>query len=310
MAIPDWQTDFIEVGERAYAYVQAGGGFCVSNAGMLLTEDGPIAIDALFTPAMTEAFQDAALGTAGGGARLLINTHHHIDHTLGNTLFDAPILAQSSARAAMERAGLPKERLLQVAPSFEHDLASVERIRLPSITFDDKLTIHDRTREIFLTHVGRAHTVGDILIHIPDNKLLYAGDIAFFYVTPLAADGNISNWIGVLDTIAGMDVEIIVPGHGPVGSKRDLAEQREYFVLIRDEARAAYDRRLDAADAARAIYPKLGRFAEWGEAERLFPNVMRLYSEFDGRPDDPLDAARVFAGMLEFKREIEGTSQA
>lgn len=304
MPVPDWQTEFIEVGERAYAYVQAGGGFCVSNAGMLLTNDGPVAIDALFTPTMTQAFQDAALGTAGSGARLLINTHHHVDHTLGNAQFDAPVLAQASVREMMQRVGLPKERLIAVAPHFKSELDQVSGIRLPSITFERTLSIYDRDREIRLTHVGPAHTIGDTLIYVPEAKLLYAGDIAFFYVTPLATDGNVSNWIGVLDAIAAMDVETIVPGHGPVGTKQDLAELRAYFALIRDEAKSAYGRGEDAPTATRAIYPRLGRFQQWGEAERLFANVMRLYTEFEGRPDAPLDAARVFAGMAELRQEI------
>jgi cyclase len=309
MSVPDWRTEFTEVGDRAFAYVQAGGGFCVSNAGLLLTDDGPIAIDALFTPAMTRAFQ-AAARPHGGDARLLIDTHHHVDHTLGNALFHAPVIAHRRAREEMQRAGLHKERLLQIAPYFAKALAEVgpESVRLPSITFESDLTLYDGAREIRLLPVGRAHTAGDILIYLPQDRLLYAGDVAFHYVTPLAAEGHVSTWIDVLDRIAGMDVETIVPGHGPVGTKSDLAELRDYFTVVRDQASAAHDAGIDAAQAAREIYTRLGRFQAWGEAERLHINVMRLYSEFAGAPEAPLDAAQSYGGMAALAREIGSAS--
>ena len=307
MSVPDWRTEFVEVGDRAFAYVQAGGGFCVSNAGLLLTEDGPIAIDALFSPAMTRAFQAAA--SSHGAVRLLIDTHHHIDHTLGNALFHAPVLAHRRTREEMQRAGLHKERLLTIAPYFADDLAEVgpESIKLPSIVFDGDLTLYDGAREIRLLHVGKAHTAGDTLIYLPADRLLYAGDIAFHYVTPLAAEGHISNWIDVLDRIAGMDVETIVPGHGPVGTKRDLAELRDYFAEVREQARAAYAAGTDTARATKEIYARLGRFQQWGEAERLYVNVARLYTEFEGQPDAPLPA-NTTPGMLAFRDEIGGAA--
>jgi glyoxylase-like metal-dependent hydrolase (beta-lactamase superfamily II) len=307
VTLPDWQTEFIEVGDRAFAYVQAGGGFCVSNAGLLLTEDGPIAIDALFSPAMTRAFQAAA--GAYGSARLLIDTHHHIDHTLGNALFQAPVLAHRRTREEMQRAGLHKERLLTIAPYFADDLAEVgpESIKLPTIVFDAEMSLFDGAREIRLIHVGKAHTAGDTLIYLPADRLLYAGDVAFHYVTPLAAEGHISTWIDVLDRIAAMDVETIVPGHGPVGTKQDLAELRDYFATVREQARAAYDARADAGQATKEIYARLGRFQQWGEAERLYPNIARLYTEFAGTPDTPLPASTT-PGMLAFRDEIGGAT--
>jgi cyclase len=263
MAIPEWRTQFIEVGDRAFAYVQAGGGFCVANAGLLLT------------------------------AQLLINSHHHVDHTLGNALFDAPILGHAAIREAMLRAGIPKERLISAAPHFAEELAKVRELRPPTQTFTGAMTLYDGDREIQLLHVGTAHTVGDTLVYLPQDRLLYAGDVAFHYVTPLAFEGHVSNWIAVLDHIDGMDVERIVPGHGPVGTKADLRELRDYFALVRDEARKAFDAGAAVEDAVREVASKLGRFAAWTESERVNANVRRLYQEFEGRLDVPLDLAHI-----------------
>src|SRR5437764_1950825 len=168
-----WKTEFVEVGDRAYAYVQATGGFCIANAGLIVTQEGPIAIDALFTPSMTRAFLHEVHNAVDGAVRLLINTHHHVDHTLGNVMFEAPILAHELVRAEMERVGLPKERLLQVAPHFKDELDTVTGVRLPTATFKQSMTLFDGPREIRLMHTGTAHTAGDILVYLPQEKLLY-----------------------------------------------------------------------------------------------------------------------------------------
>ena len=133
--IPAWQTAFVEVGAGAFAYIQATGGFCIANAGLIVTEDGPIAVDALFTPAMTRAFLSAARGAGHGDVRLLINTHHHVDHTLGNALFTAPVLAHELVREEMRHSGFPRERLCAMAPHFTEELAKVKGVRLGYVSF-------------------------------------------------------------------------------------------------------------------------------------------------------------------------------
>ena len=300
----NWSTEFAEVGDGAYAYVQAGGGFCISNAGLIVTEDGPIAIDALFTPSMTRAFLSEVQRAGTGDVRLLINTHHHVDHTLGNALFDAPVLAHELVRTQMQRSGFARERLSQMAPHFAEELSQVSGVRLPTRTFSGQMTLYDRDREIRLIHVGTAHTVGDTLVYLPQDRLLYAGDVAFHYVTPLAFEGHVGNWIDVLRLIDGMDVERIVPGHGPVGTKTDLRELRDYFTLLRAEAKQAHDAGMSADQASREIYPKLGRFGTWEEAERIYPNVLRLYQEFEGRLAEPLDLQAASGGMARFVAEV------
>ncbi len=303
-AIPDWQTEFVEVGDRAYAYVQATGAFCIANAGLLVTEDGPIAIDALFTPAMTRAFLNEARGSGHGDVRLLINTHHHVDHTLGNALFTAPVLGHELIREEMQRVGFPREALCALAPHFADELQKVKAIRPPTVTFRGSLSIHDGAREIVLKHVGTAHTAGDTLVYLPQDRLLYAGDVAFHYVTPLAFEGHVGNWIAVLDEIEGMDVDRIVPGHGPVGTKADLRELRDYFALLKQEAQQAHAAGVGADAAARQIFARLGRFGHWGEAERLYPNVLRVYQELDGTADQPLGLDTTFGGMAHFRDEV------
>jgi cyclase len=283
----DWPTATTELAPGVFAYVQATGAFCVANAGLIAGRDGVTAVDALFTPVMTRALLDEAARVSPRPITRLLNTHHHVDHTLGNAGFppETQIVAHARAKAEMERVGIGVLDIIKrMAPHFTADLAGAAE-RLPDVTFDgDTLELRVDERRLQLLHLGTAHTIGDILVYLPDNRILFAGDVAFFYVTPLAFEGHIGSWIGVgqhvLDEI---DAETIVPGHGPVGTKDDLRRLLGYLRLVHTGSRAAFDADAPPDDAAAAI--DLGEFAEWGESERLIVNVRRCYQEFRGELD-------------------------
>ena len=287
--VPAWSTEMKEVADGVFAYVQATGGFCIANAGLIVGPEGAIAVDALFTPSMTRAFQEQIRRRTAKPVRQLINTHHHVDHTLGNEHFaDIDIVGHIRCREQIERVGVPRDRLNAMAPHFADDIAA-SGIRPPNVTFADRMTLFLGERRVDLMHLGTGHTVDDVLVYLPAEKLLFAGDVAFHYVTPLAFEGHISGWIRVVDAIEAMDVETIVPGHGPVGDKSDLREMRDYLALVRREARRGFREGKPQEEVARRI--KLGRFSRWGESERLIPNVHRLYQEFRGEIDQPMDLA-------------------
>lgn len=274
-------TGLIELEDGVFAYVQKGGGLCVANAGLIVGPESCIVIDALFAPSMTQAFRQEIARVTDKPIRLLINTHHHIDHTLGNAFFpEAQIISHANARCEQKRTGLGVlERLRPVLPELVAEADGVEP-RLSDFTFKDELSLYVGDREVRLLHLGRAHTIGDVLVLLPNEQLLFAGDVAFHGVTPLAFEGHIGDWIGVCDRAAGLDIERIVPGHGPVGGKSALREMRGYLKTIRSQAREAFDAGRSQDEAAAAI--DLGDYTSWLEPERLSLNVARLYQEFRG----------------------------
>ncbi len=281
----EWSTGTTELAPGAFAYVQATGAFCIANAGLIAGRDGTTVIDALFTPPMTRALLDEARHVAPQPITRLLNTHHHVDHTLGNALFPPgiEIVAHAKAKAQMERVPLAViiEAVKRMAPYFAPDLDRIEE-RLPNVTFDgDAMELFVDERRLRLIHYGTGHTRGDVLVHLPDERILFAGDIAFHYVTPVAFEGHIGNWIAitrrVLDEI---EADIIVPGHGPVGTKDDLRAMLAYLELVHAGARRAFDAGASEDDAIRAI--DLGEYAEWGDADRVALNVARCYKEFRG----------------------------
>jgi cyclase len=281
MVARSWPTGMFEVADGVFAYVQEGGGLCISNAGLIVGPDRCIAIDSLFTPAMTLAFRDAIRRVTDKPVRLLINTHHHVDHTLGNALFpEAQILSHHNAKEEQRRVGTGVLELIRPrAPELVQQVDGAQ-LRYPDMTFLGRAKFHLGDREIQLRHFGQAHTAGDALVVLPAERLVFAGDVAFHYVTPLGLEGHIGNWRNVCNKVDGLDVDTIVPGHGPVGGKEHLREMRGYLDTIWQQGRDAFDAGRSPQEASEQI--DLGEYASWTEPERLPLNVSRLYQEFRG----------------------------
>jgi len=285
---PPYQTGVVELGEDLYAYLQWDGGWGISNAGFLVGDDGLLVIDALMAPSMTRRLIEAMRRVSPAPFRHLVNTHMHADHTNGNQFITgAEIVAHEACHAEMaEAARRAAEAAAARAPgdrgprpgwiqdSWWEELAEV-RPTLPVTTFRDHLTLHYGETEVRLHHHGPAHTLGDALVYFPQSKVLFAGDLAFFYSMPLCR-GDMANWVRVCDVITGMDVERIIPGHGPIGGKRELEDMQEYLDFMVRETRAAYAEGLSAEQAAARI--DIGDWAKWPEAERKEMNIAGLYA--------------------------------
>jgi cyclase len=276
----EWETGLIEVAPQTFAYIQGKGTMGISNAGLVLGMGGPLLVDALMVPRLARSLKKAVKRATPVPPRYVFQTHHHIDHIGGTSVFlPADVIATEKARDEIVRTGLPVERFAQFMPKFARDFETV-KLAVPNVAFERKLTLFSNQRVVELLHLGSAHTVGDAVAYLPEENVLYAGDLAFFYVTPLGFQGHIGNWIAVSDQLLTMDVETIVPGHGPVGTKAELKLMQKYLKLVHSEARRRFDAGMSAADAARDI--DVGEYAEWAEPERIGFNVGRCYQEFSG----------------------------
>jgi cyclase len=177
----------------------------------------------------------------------------------------------------------------------------VNKIILPTVTFRDRMTLYYGDTQVELTWPGRAHTSGDALIGLPKEKILFMGDIAFFGVTPLNGSGFIEDWIKVCDRVlADASVQIIVPGHGPVGGKAELRKMRGYLDLLWREGRRSFDAGLSPGRAAARI--DLGEYASWSDADRIAINMARLYSELRGTVGTDMDRDAARDAVAEFNR--------
>ncbi|MDG2050006.1 MAG: MBL fold metallo-hydrolase, partial [Myxococcota bacterium] len=149
----------------------------------------------------------------------------------------------------------------------------------PTETFERRHSVSVGNKSVELLEVGPAHTRGDILVHVPEDEIIFTGDILFIDGTPILWEGPIANWITACDRILELKPKIIVPGHGPLTDLKGVHGVREYLEFIRDEARLRFEAGLSASDAARDI--ALGRYSSWLDSERIVINVQTLYREFD-----------------------------
>jgi glyoxylase-like metal-dependent hydrolase (beta-lactamase superfamily II) len=173
-------------------------------------------------------------------------------------------------------------------------------VRAPTTTFSGRTARQVGAKRVELIEVGPAHTGGDALVHVPADRTIFTGDILFIDGHPILWVGPVGNWLKACDMIEAMDVETIVPGHGPVTDKAGVRRVKKYLGYIREEAKKRYDAGLGAFEAARSI--ALDDFAGWGDAERIAVNTATLYREF-GSKDTPSDTGTLFGWMAQLWKD-------
>jgi len=253
-------------------------------------------VDTLFDLKLTAAMLSAmAPVSASAPITTVVNTHANGDHCYGNQLVvDAEII---SSRAAAEEMGEVRPALLAGLNNAPGDVGELFRgffgsfdfdgieLTLPTRTFEGRLDLEVGGRAIELIEVGPAHTRGDTLVHVPDARTIYTGDILFIGGTPIVWAGPLSNWVAACDLILSMDVETVVPGHGPVTDKGGVTAVRDYLTYVDTEATARFHAGMDAWDAARDI--ALNGFGTWGEFGRIAVNVDTVYRTLDPTHHSP-----------------------
>lgn len=290
-----------DLGNGVYAYLQPDGSWGWSNAGLIIDGDQSLLVDTLFdekiTGEMLEIMCDAT-GRAAGDITTLVNTHANGDHTYGNRLVSQAEIISSKA-GAEEMVEVPPQMLAELmrqAPDLgelgkylEESFAAFDfegiELTLPTRTFSDRLTVKVGDKKVHLTEVGPAHTRGDVLVHVPDDRVVYTGDILFIDSTPIMWAGPVGNWLRALDLILDMEVDAIVPGHGPITDKDGVRRVHEYLSYVDSESRKRFDAGLSAEEAAFDI--ALGDYESWGDAERIAVNVDTLYREYRGDTSPP-----------------------
>jgi cyclase len=284
-----------ELGDACFAYLQPDGSWGWSNAGLIVGDGSSLLIDTLFDLKLTaDMLHSMAAVTDTAPIATLVNTHANGDHCYGNELVaGAEIIA--SAATAHEMTEVPPAMLAalnkadgEVGALFRHFFGSFEfdgiNVTMPTRTFEGRLDLEVGGRAVELIEVGPAHTRGDTLAYVPDAKTVYTGDILFIGGTPIVWAGPLSNWVAACDLMLGMDIDTVVPGHGPLTDKAGVAEVRDYLSFVDAEATARHAAGVDAWEAARQIAAEIGarpEFRGWSEFGRISVNVDTAYRSLD-----------------------------
>jgi cyclase len=304
-----------EIGTDVYACLQEDRGLGTSNSG-LINRDGGMVIDTFWDLPHTRELIATYARVWKTPARRVVNTHHNGDHCWGNQLFrGAEIIGHRLCAAAFGKEKPEAMQMLTTAAGSDNplmawmgrafagwDFSGIE-LTPPTTLIDDRLDLDLDGIRAELIYVGPAHTQGDMIVHLPDQHVVFVGDVLFRLCTPIGWEGTFAKWTKALDYIVALKPDAIVPGHGPICGIEGPRDMKAYLEYVRDEARRGYDAGRTALETAKKI--DLGPYATWTQPERLIFNVERAYREFRGEAwNAPIDVTSVFAAMYELSKEV------
>lgn len=292
-----------EIAEDIYAYIQPDGSWWINNSGFMVgdragTGGGQeiVLIDTCSTEARTRRLLDHISAISDGTIRTVINTHHHGDHTHGNYLtYPATVIGHTLCRELVTASGLPHFPGIWTEPDWG-DL----RLAPPNVTFDTTMTLWiGDTRAELHCPPGPAHTTNDVVVYLPDQRILFSGDLVFNGGTPFVLMGSVSGSLASLDWIRRFDAEIIVPGHGPITDPGIFDQMARYFHFLTEVATDSLTSGQSALEYAQHL--DLGEFATLLDAERIVGNLHRARYELQGNPPGgPMDIVSAIIDMVTY----------
>lgn len=253
----------------------------ISNAGFVVTGDGVVVIDALGSPALADALIAEIRRITPQPIRYVIVTHYHADHIYGLQAFKAAgatIVAHEAGRAYLS-SDTARQRLdasrQQLAPWVDEKTQLVAADRWIG---EQQVTLRVGALDLHIRHAGPAHTAEDLVVHVPQREVLFAGDLVFQGRIPFVGQADSQQWIAALTQLLDAKARVVIPGHGPVSTDpaADLALTRDYLIHLR-KAMGEAARNLEPFDEA---YAK----TDWSRFEHLplfkAANRMNAYNTY------------------------------
>ncbi|WP_438991422.1 MBL fold metallo-hydrolase [Lentibacter sp.] len=295
------EISFVEVGEGLWAFTAEGD----PNSGVIIGDESVMIVEAQATPRLAQKVIEKVRTVTDKPISHLVLTHYHAVRVLGASAYGAPEVIMSDAARSMvvERGQEDWDSEFQRFPRLFEGHESIPGLTYPTTTFSESMTVYLGKRRVDIMHLGRAHTAGDAVVHVPDQNVMFTGDIVEYHSACYCGDGHFADWGNTLDNIAWFDVDAIAPGRGDaligkdmvnaaIENTRDFVEST-YRPVARVAARGGSLK--EAWDACRAeCDPK---FADYAIYEHCLPfNVARAYDEARG-----MDHPRIWTD----KRDIE-----
>lgn len=276
------QTDLKELAPGVFAVITPQGG---ANAGFVVGPDYVVVIDSRMTPTLSRELRDLVAQATDRPIRFLIDTHYHGDHTMGNQWFApaADIIAHVNCRDRLAAIGAAYyQSFFKMRPELTSEWAQV-KVVLPTITVRDRLELHLGDRRVEVRYLGAGHADDQLVVHLPQDRVLFANDYVFNRITPAMHDADFEGWLRCLAAIEQIvNVDVVVPGHGLLGTLDEVRRIKDFIQHFCDQAAACYDRGIPVEEAAASV--KLDRYTDWPlQADRLPIAVRRYYRERSAR---------------------------
>jgi cyclase len=250
-----------------------------STVGIILTEEGVVLIDTGQTPIDSRAVMDAVKKLTPLPVRVVINTEVHPDHTTGNFVFSPPALVinHEGASEAMRQAYNPERAATLAGQSAEmRDAVQGYRLVTPHIEYHDKTTLRVGERTFELLHLNNAHSEADTAVWLPEERVLFAASVAL----PNSIN-NIRPFVAIPDMLAAMAMmkslnpEVVVPGHGSVGTTKIFDESERYYGLLLERVGALVRAGRSLDQIKQEL--RMPEYENWSYQERMPSNIEAAY---------------------------------
>jgi phosphoglycerate dehydrogenase-like enzyme/glyoxylase-like metal-dependent hydrolase (beta-lactamase superfamily II) len=253
-----------------------------SNNIWIVFEDYVVVVDANFPKEAGDVIQ-AIKKTTDKPIRYVLDTHHHGDHSFGNAVFGdsgASIVAQANCAKILRVSGAKEFADAGKPPTGREDIAK-SRLKVPSVVFDDKLVLDDGKQRVEFLFFGHAHTSGDAFAYLPKQKMVCTGDACVNGAFNFMGHSDSASWIRVLEKCQQLDVNLVLPGHGPPAAKELLEKQKRYFIELRQQVKKGIDAGQDFEDIKKSI--NMPWYKEWTTVDPAPANIEHVYGELTGR---------------------------
>ena len=285
------KVSFTKLSEHAYAYTAEGD----PNTGVVIGDDAVMVIDTQATPVMAQDVIRRIREVTDKPIKYVLMTHYHAVRVLGASAYGAEhIIASEDTRdLIVERGEQDKASEIGRFPRLFRNVESVPPgLTWPTMTFRGKMTLYLGSLEVQLLQLGRGHTKGDTVAWLPQQKILFSGDLVEFDATPYAGDAYFKDWPQTLDNIAALQPAQLVPGRGaalttPAQVQAGLAGTRAFIADVRTHVEAGVAAGEDLNTVYQRVYAAIApKYKHWVIFDHCMPfDVTRCYDEVTQYPD-------------------------
>lgn len=272
-------TEIVELEAGVYARLHEG----LTNAGIIIGDDSVLVIDSLRVPSFArDLIQDVKTITEKP-IGFVIDTHSHWDHSWGNEEFpEATIIGHKNCYAEMIDIEWNEEWRKKVVSSNDpwSKEGNLVNITPPNMTFETSMQLYFGGRELDLKYFGRAHTSGDIYIHLPKEKIVFTGDVAQDGGVPYLGDCYPADWPETDNQLASLPIERFMSGHGPIGDHNALVEAKDFIHTLVDSLKHAIADGQDSLEASKYVINEMSpKYGDWRSFDRIGENLPSVYDK-------------------------------
>jgi cyclase len=303
---PDFTIE--KLADGVYAAIAKNDGHAICNAGIIDLGDVTLIFDPFMSVQAATDLKAAADQLTHHPVKYVVNSHYHNDHIGGNQVFEgASIISTYRTRDLIaENQPAEIEWGKTTAPDRVKKYAEVDvsklsghaleehkmwkayyetyvlsnevlKVVLPNVTMDDELNLYGSKRHVQLISNGAGHTESDLFLYLPEDQIVFAGDLLFINNQPWIGDGNTKKWEATLTRISSMAVKSIVPGHGPVGFLSDIEKMEEYFHNVQEAAQDYFNKGISPEEVE--TIPSPSPYDTWFLSMFYKPNVVAAYKQ-------------------------------